>query len=174
MMSTRSNAQNEDFARWIWTLVIVGFFALQATLWFVAITLTARDPSFAVAPRYEQESESWDSLAARRQASQSLGWTLEFGLGAARPDGTADLQIVLLDRAGQGIDDAEIELAMFHCARAAERQQPVVRALGAGRYGADLQMARDGVWKLNGVVRRGAEEYFFDVKQRFDFRGGPK
>jgi nitrogen fixation protein FixH len=174
MTTARSNAQNEDLARWIWTLVIVGFFALQAVLWFVAITLTARDPSFAVAPRYEQESESWDAIAARRQASQALGWTLEFELGAARPDGTAELQIVLLDRAGQGIDDAQFELAMFHCARAAERQQPIVRALGAGRYGAELQMARDGVWKLNGVARRGAEEYHFDVKQRFDVDGGKK
>ena len=171
MAIAEPNERYEDLARWIWTLVIVGFFSVQAVIWLVAITLTARDPSFAVAPHYEQESANWDAIVARRQASSELGWTIEFTRGSLNSSQQSVLQIRLTDRAGQAVDGAQIEITLFHCARAAESQQPIVHDLGQGNYFAETQMDRSGLWKLSGVARRGDEEFYFERKQQFDGSG---
>lgn len=172
MAIVRANERNEDLARWIWTLVIVGFFAIQAVIWFVAITLTMSDPSFAVAPGYEQTAERWDALVAERESSRALGWTIELFAVAPETGGMPELRLRLVDRNGQPINDAQIELSLFHCARAAEVQEPEVRFLKSGLYAADAKLARSGFWKIRGTARRGDERFSFDQKQRVDVTGG--
>jgi nitrogen fixation protein FixH len=174
MTVAQANPQHEELARWVWTLGIVGFFALQAILWLVAITLTLRDPSFAVAPQYEQQAEQWDALMAKRRASEALGWTMQFVAGASEPSGESQLRIRLVDRAGNPVDGADFQLRLFHCARADEVQNPNVCSVGNGWYVATAHLSRSGVWKLVGCVEHRTEAFYFDRKERFDVSGSTR
>lgn len=167
MPATQANASNEDLARWIWTMAIIGFFAVQASLWLVAITLTFRDPSFAVTDQYEQKGQEWDAIAARQIASQKLGWSLEFYETPGGDGKNAGIQIRLIDRVGRPVSGASIELSVFHCARASEVQTPPVRDIGDGVYLANARIDRRGKWKLSGVARLDETEFWFDRKQEF-------
>jgi nitrogen fixation protein FixH len=180
-LPTGTASQGEGLARLVWTLAIVSFFALQAMLWLVAIALTATDPSFAVPPNYERESENWNAVIERRKVSRELGWRLEFqwdGLAGAegpkspgRGERSGVLLIRVVDRDGQPVTDANVELELFHCARAAERQYAQVTALDNGSYAAAPRIDRGGWWRLSGVVRRGGDEFYFDQRQQFDVPG---
>ncbi|MCE2792876.1 MAG: hypothetical protein LW697_10550 [Blastopirellula sp.] len=59
-------AQREATARLLWTGGIIAFFAIQAVLWIVAITLTSQDPSHVVFEGYDQRALNW--------ADQNRGW----------------------------------------------------------------------------------------------------
>jgi nitrogen fixation protein FixH len=169
-----TNEQHEQLAQWFWTLGIVTFFALQAVLWLVAITLTLRDPSFAVAPQYEQQAEQWDAIVAKRRASAALGWDVQFVAQSNQSSGKPDLRFRLIGRDGQPLNGADVQLRMFHCARAAEVQHPAVQGIGDGWYVANIDLDRPGFWKLIGSVAHGGQEYCIDRKERFDISGNQR
>jgi nitrogen fixation protein FixH len=166
--------RNEQLAQWLWTMGIVGFFALQAILWMVAITLTLRDPSFAVAQHYEQQAEQWDAVVAERRASDDLGWTIEFSQTAGEPHGWKEVRMHLVDRLGAPINGAIVQLRMFHCARAAEVQQPTVHELGNGWYAIEANINKAGNWKLVGSIRSGVDKFCLERKVWLESGGGPQ
>ena len=68
------SGMGEATARLLWTGGIIAFFAIQAVLWIVAITLTSQDPSHVVFEGYDQRALNWDSWQQSMRASAALGW----------------------------------------------------------------------------------------------------
>jgi nitrogen fixation protein FixH len=155
--------QKEKLAQWLWTGGIIAFFAIQAVIWAVAITMTANDKSHAIVADYEKSSLSWDQSQAILKQSQSLGWQTELMVGSIGSlTGEREIRLQLLDRAGQPIEVAEINLQVFHYAQAAIVYQVRLLPQGAGVYSGKLQMQRSGYWRFSGVIDHPDGQFIFN------------
>lgn len=153
-------AQRETTARMLWTGGIIGFFAIQAILWTVAITLTSQDPSHLVLEGYDQRALNWDSWQETLRASAALGWRSELEIGPAGSlDGRRDLLLRLLDRSGQPIDGAAVQLKLFHRARAAEAELLTLREALPGEYVGTFRPQHSGTWTFELSAERKGLEY---------------
>lgn len=158
-------AQREAIARMLWTGGIIAFFAIQAVLWTVAITLTSQDPSHVVLEGYDQRSLNWDSWQETVRASAALGWKAELQIGnTADVMGQRDLTLRLADRSGQAISNAMVELKLFHRARAAEAETLSLQELLPGEYVTSFRPQHAGTWKFEVTTIRGTDQ-FLDVLQ---------
>lgn len=161
-----SLVQREAAARLLWTTGIIGFFLIQAVLWVVAITLTHRDPSHAVLAGYDARALSWDEHRARLRASEALGWQPQLSTWASDdPLGRQVLQVELKDRDQQPISGAEIEVAAFHRARAAERQVLTLEELQPGVYESRFAPRQSGGWQFDLTAARDSEHFAVSLRQ---------
>lgn len=108
----------------------------------------ARDPSFAVEPAYYEKAVRWDEIQAERQSSAKLGWSVEARLGAEA------LRVELRDEQGLPVVDAEVELEVFHNARAKERLLSPATPSESG-YELPGPFDRPGLWVVRVRARRG-------------------
>jgi nitrogen fixation protein FixH len=162
---TRENA--EKWARRRWLTFIVGLFVCQAGLWAFAITVVAGDTSHAIVSDYDQRALDWDRHMQRRQRSAALGWGASIVVEPAVLDGGQRMVVVeLTDARGRPIDDAEVELTLFHQARASQRSSVVLRSDGTGRYRGVASIDRDGKWRFELLARSGADELVLERTQR--------
>lgn len=154
---SRPSGSAEAWARRRWLTFILAIFVAQAALWVVALWLVSDDPSHAIVSDYDERALRWDEHLRKRQASAALGWSADLAVdadaGTERP-----LLVTLTDAEGQPISDAEVELTLFHQARAAERTTVSAASVGEGRYVATVPMARPGKWRIELVARRGEAE----------------
>ena len=147
----------ETRARRRWMAFVVGIFVSQAALWAFAITLVASDESHAIVSDYDERALEWDDHVRRRKDSAALGWSAVVELEPTS-DETPLLVVELADAHAQPIADAEVEVTLFHQARAAERTRLSLLPDGAGRYASLAPMTRSGKWRLELQARRGNDE----------------
>jgi nitrogen fixation protein FixH len=102
----------------------------------------------------EQPYETGLRYDADRAARASLGWTARVDDGPAA--GPSRVRFTLWDGAGAPLDDAEVTVAATRPETSRDRVTSPARALGAGRYEADLVFAAAGPWELAVDVKRGA------------------
>jgi nitrogen fixation protein FixH len=158
-------AQREATARLLWTGGIIAFFVIQAVLWTVAITLTSQDPSHVVLEGYDQRALNWDSWQETVRASAALGWKAELQIGeSANVTGQRDLTLRLVDRNGQPVSAAAIDLKLFHRARAAEAETFRLQELLPGEYVTSFRPQHAGIWKFEITATKGTDK-FLDVIQ---------
>jgi hypothetical protein len=150
----------------LWTAGIIGFFSLQALLWTVAIWLTARDPSFAVHPNYEARAEGWDAVVRTTRASELLGWKLSIVAPAERSNDEVAIVLSLADENGQPVSGADIEVRLFHQARAGHVQQLRAMESTPGSYGVSAILDRPGLWRFVGQAHRGESLFLIDQTER--------
>ncbi len=164
---TGEMAARERRAQWLWTGGIIGFFAIQAVLWAIAITMTSNDPSHAVIEDYDTRAIGWDSYHAEIVASQKLGWVAAISLRPVENRaGEVTVQIDVRDATGAPVDDATVAVDMFHCGRAAEKFSVALSGQGAGGYVGSVRLAHPGKWQFDVRADRG-EDHFFE-SQRHD------
>jgi nitrogen fixation protein FixH len=141
-----------------WPIAIVGIIALHATAMVTVIAIATHNPSFSVEPDHYQKALGWDRLAARKQASDLLGWkaevTTDAQLDSAR---TRRLECRIVDREGNPVTGATVTLLAFPHARGEERVHLGLREAGAGVYAARASMARSGLWELRLSALRGPD-----------------
>lgn len=158
-------AQREATARLLWTGGIVAFFAIQAVLWIVAITLTSQDPSHVVFEGYDQRALNWDSWQESMRASAALGWQTRIEVGnRADVSGERELRLKLVDRSGQPVSGAVVELKLYHRARAAEAETVLLRELLPGEYITSFRVQQAGNWNFEVTATREAEKFFAELK----------
>ena len=141
-----------------WPIAIVGIIALHATAMVAVIAIAIRNPSFSVEPDHYQKALGWDRLAARRQASDLLGWkaevTTDMQLDGAR---TRGLACRIVDREGKPVTGATVAILAFPHARGEERVRMDLREAEAGVYAVRAPMARPGLWELRLSALRGPD-----------------
>ena len=141
-----------------WPIAIVGIIALHATGMVAVTAIATRNPSFSVEPDHYQKALGWDRLAARRQASDLLGWkaevTTETQLDSAR---TRRLECRIVDREGKPVTGASVAILAFPHARGEERVHLDLREAEAGVYDVRAPMARPGLWELRLSALRGPD-----------------
>ncbi len=158
-----TNAANEPLAFLSWGAFILFFFALQAVLWSVAITVTASDTSHAVVSGYDQEALRWDQTVAQQQASDALGWSAELKIdGSSDVPGDRKLVVVIIDASGAPLAGATVEVLAFHKARAARGQQLELKEIAPGIYSARLKVQHQGNWKIKGTASLAGSRLLFE------------
>jgi nitrogen fixation protein FixH len=141
-----------------WPIAIVGILGLHATGMVIVIAIATRNPSFSVEPDHYRKALGWDKLAARKQASELLGWkaevTTDAQLDSAR---TRHLECRIVDPEGKPIAGATVSIMAFPHARGEERVHMDLRESDPGVYGVRAPMARPGLWELRLSALRGPD-----------------
>jgi nitrogen fixation protein FixH len=141
-----------------WPIAIVGIIALHAAGMLAVIAIATRNPSFSVEPDHYQKALGWDRLAARKQASELLGWKAEVTTDTALDSaGTRRLECRLWDRDGKPVTGSTVTILGFPHARGDERIRMELRESEAGLYTARTAMARPGLWELRLSALRGPD-----------------
>jgi nitrogen fixation protein FixH len=142
--------------------LIVGLLLLQILMSAVAIFLATSDDSTAIEHNYGAKSLEWDQAMAAKRASESLGWITTIDVPQT-PDlyGHRKLRIVLHDREGIAVDNATVQLRLFHHAHASHVQELALTPVpnDPGAYVADVTMRRGGLWEFRITAKRGSDEY---------------
>ena len=143
----------ERTAQFGWTVFILMFFCIQAVIWSVAISITARDTSHAVVDGYDEQALNWDEVKKARQQSAALGWGAEFKINSvADVRGERAISLMINDRNGDPISKAQLQVSAFHRGTAAERQDIDFKEVGPGVYTSRIQINRFGKWCFSGTV----------------------
>ena len=159
-------------AAWRWGGLVVAFLAGQIAVGVVAVVLATGDPSFAVVPDYHEKAMRWDDAVRAQAASDQLGWRADI-IASASPDlqGNRTLVVTLRDRHGEAVDDAVVRVRAFHHARAGEPVAGECRPHGGGGYSCVLPMNRLGLWQVELVATRDADERFL-LSETLEMRAG--
>jgi nitrogen fixation protein FixH len=141
-----------------WPIAIVGIITLHAAGLIAVIAIATRNPSFSVEPDHYQKALGWDRLAARKQASELLGWKAEV-TSAAELDGakTRRLACRLQDSEGKPVTGSTVTILGFPHARGEERVRMDLRETEPGLYTGRVPMARAGLWELRLSALRGPD-----------------
>lgn len=168
--TTKLTAQDERRlarrAAWFWGTLVVTFLGMQVAIGAVAIVLATGDPSVAVVPDYYQKALDWDKSMEAQRVSDLLGWTANIQIGEPLDQtGQRYLSVRVLDSAGNGVDDLQGKMRLFHHARAMDIQEVYLEFLGSGVYRGKCLMERDGYWdaELKFAGKEDAER-FLDVQ----------
>lgn len=145
-------------AAWFWGALVVGLLGTQVLVGVGSVMIAIADPSASVVPDYYQKALAWDDEMARRAASEALGWEAEIDVSeGADLLGQRTLVLTLTDRDGRPLDGADVELRLFHHARASDPQRVELRGHGSGRYSGTAVMRRAGLWQVDLAATRGLE-----------------
>jgi hypothetical protein len=149
----------------VWIGIVVALLAMSVTGHAVLLFSAIYDPSFAIEPDYERKAANWDEIQRLKRQSAELGWTVSLGTTPGRQRGDVDLRLQLVDRLGDPITDATVELDAFHNARAGRilRGHPVHQADGV--YEETLPARRSGVWEFRLNITRGEEVYVGTIRK---------
>lgn len=165
MQTKQANVANETLSQYVWASLIIGFFAVQAIVWMVAITLTANDNSQAIVAGYDEKALKWDEQRAEKSASDSLGWSAVFGIVDQEEYGSLrQVTLHLVDRHQKEVAGANAELRIFHCGHAAIVQvQPLVES-SPGFYLATFKMEFAGNWDFALIATRDNERFLANAR----------
>jgi nitrogen fixation protein FixH len=139
--------------------MLVGFLLISVGANIYLVIRATNDPSFAVEPDYYAKAVDWDELQAQRVASERLGWEAAITLGAG------ELTVTLTDRAGIPVDDARVEVEVFHNARAQDRIIEQLEPVGPGRYTLTRTFARSGLWEIRLSAVRDADRFVYTTME---------
>ena len=132
----------------LWPAAMIAVLALTVIANLAVLGL-AHDPDAAIVePDAYPKAVAWDSTAARRDASDALGWTAVAAIGAGAGGGAgANVQVTIVDRDGRPVDGARVTVEAIHN-REIRRPSAVLAARGDGAYAADMPLPRAGLWEL--------------------------
>lgn len=126
------------------------------------------DPAFFVEKDYYKKAVAWDGTQAERRASDQLGWQLRLGPAGQQamtlPLGQP-LRIVVQDRAGQPVANAEVGVLAFHNARAGQQWTATATTDATGAANLALGWHKPGLHELQLRVTRG-NDVFLQTVQR--------
>lgn len=148
---------------WFWAMVPVILLATTAVSVICVARIALDDPGFSVEKDYYKKSSRFDAEQRERASSLALGWHLQSELTVTGKSG--QVVVTLRDRDGQPMSGASLTAEAFAVSRGNLRQSLAFQETTAGRYQADMQNGRPGLWELRFVVQRGAERFTVTQKQ---------
>jgi nitrogen fixation protein FixH len=161
--------RRERIAICLWTSLILMFFVLQAILWTVAISVTARDASHAVVAGYDEQALHWDEVKKLRKDSVALGWDAEIQVDTSGDiRGNRVITLSLKDRNQTPLENARVELNAFHRGRAAEKQNLTLAQVGPGVYSTTLLVRNSGQWQFTGTAVSNDRQFLIEQRISLD------
>lgn len=98
------------------------------------------------------EGANYNAAIAAARAQDARGW--QAALTFTNPQGlTGVVALVLHDREGRPLDGADVTAAFIRPTSAGADQVFPLRALGDGRYQADVMLRLPGIWDLRLIAR---------------------
>lgn len=146
-------------------LMIIGFFSVNLTLWFVAISLTNGDKSHGMDRRYLEET-SVKNYAELEKKSQLLGWSVssdvKFPENREKP---ATWILTLKDADKKHLSKATIKVDAFQNASSADVQVLEMKEVSPGVYQQQLKIRRPGKWRFWIKATKDKQVYYCDHQQ---------
>ncbi len=142
-----------------WIGMVVGLLSMSVIIHGIAIIIAVSDPSFALEPDYEQKARDWDSIQLQQQTSKQLGWTVDLDTSPVGEFGDVLVQLSVFDKWGKPILDGEVNIDMFHNARAKNIFRAELEHISDGLYTAVLPLRRSGVWEFRLTIKRDDDLY---------------
>lgn len=143
----------------LWPGMVFALIALNFGV--VAVTVyasRAAGSSFAVEPRYDQKALHWDEYVSRRAIERQLGWSVILdSVDAGR------VRVRVLDRDGNPITGARVEIEAFHHARAGRRLTATLAESAQSGYEGALAVDTAGLWQFSITVRRAGDTFTTDI-----------
>jgi nitrogen fixation protein FixH len=150
----------------LWPAAMIAVLALTVIANFAVLRL-AHDPDAAIVePDAYPKAVAWDSTAARRDASDALGWTAVATIGAIEGAGEAAraaVRVIIVDHDGLPIDGARVTVEAIHN-REIRRPSAALAARGDGAYEASMPLPRAGLWELRVHADRAAAHFTTSVR----------
>ena len=165
-------AATEGKRGWYWPALLVALLLLPVGANGYLMLRANNDPSFFIEKDYYKKAVAWDQHQAEARRSAELGWHLDLkpdpaavGLGSA-------FMARLLDRAGQPVVGAHLQLSAVRIARSAEVFQAALRETEPGHYSFSLPLRAAGLYEWRVSAQRGAEVYSATLRKDVALRGG--
>jgi len=134
-----------------WILAIVGLLVANMIA-MVILAVVANNGTNQVIPDYYAKATHYDDEMARSAASQALGWQVVVAI-------THDaIDVAVSDAAGKPLEGAEVRVAGYQRAHAADLLDQVLASAGAGHYRA-ASPERAGWYDLTVLVTSGGAHY---------------
>ncbi|MCA9136377.1 MAG: FixH family protein [Planctomycetales bacterium] len=159
----------EKRAKRFWIALVLFLFVIQCTIMGLVMHLAIGDPSSAVVPDYHNRALNWDKSRRTHEAVGRLGWTIQFSASdVADGRGMRAIELVIVDRSGNAIDDLLINGKLYHHARAGDVSSVQLKSVGQGKYMALVPAERSGLWQLeldiNGAAEPVAHSVTFEIE----------
>ncbi|QDV42718.1 FixH [Stieleria neptunia] len=153
-----SNETAERRAKRFWIALVVFLFLIQSTIMGLVMHLAIGDPSAAVVPDYHNRALNWDATRRTLEAADRLGWSVTFEASdVADGRGMRALELKMVDRDGQPLNDLVVSGKLYHHARAGDVHPITLKSVGDGKYLALAPAARSGIWQLELKIDGGSE-----------------
>lgn len=164
----------ETRARRRWVALILGLFVAQIGLWIGAIAFVSGDRSHAVVEDYDRAAVDWDARRRLEQASAATGWHAAVAIDPQPEAGDRRrVSVRLSDALGHDVAGAEVEVVLFHQARASEAQALALAPAPSGAYEGLADVARPGKWKVRVHATRAADRFTSTHVHELRFGGAP-
>ena len=153
----RAKAEPEGRSGWIPWAFVAFFGVVLATnavmLWLAFTTWTGIETENAY-----QKGLAYNRALAAAKAQDALGWWVELDI-AAEGERTARLELMLADRHGDLIEDAQVSAAFVRPTHEGHDLELAVPHFHAGLYRAEAALPLAGVWELNLLAQSGGDTY---------------
>lgn len=160
MTTLAAQLTTEARARRRWVALILGLFVAQIGLWIGAIAFVSGDRSHAVVDDYDRAAVDWDERRRLEQASAATGWHAAVAIDPDPQSGDRRrVSVRLSDTAGHDVAGAEVEVVLFHQARASEAQSVALAPGPSGAYEGLARITRPGKWKVRVQATRAADRF---------------
>ncbi len=145
----------------LWPLMPVALLGLVIASQVVLVSNALKDGGAAVEEDYYKKAINWDAHMAQERTNQQLGWKLELDVKpttAATSARQVDLHVMLQDKQGALISDADVQVVAFPNAKSDHRfKQPLQRE--GGNYVIRMPVSRGGLWEFRFEVTRGQQRF---------------
>ena len=165
-MNTTTPKESRSLWAYVPALLLGSMLAGLGTLAYIATD----DPNFALEPNYYDKAVHWDQARAQAQKSAELGFTATATRFEVAPDGSAELELRVEDRACSAVQQAVVRAEAFPNAYAQHVERLTFRETAPGVYRATIARGVAGLWEVRVSVEQGPRR--FSTVLRTDARKG--
>jgi hypothetical protein len=149
-----------------WPLYLGGLLLMSVIANAVLVYVATRPDAPRPTVDYYEKSLDWDTDAALIEASQQLGWTVEYGIPGGpqySSDAPRPVDVVVTDPDGAGVVGLQGRLVAVRPADPALNQAGDLVELphAPGHYRTLLRLGAWGIWEFNLDAERGALRYVY-------------
>jgi nitrogen fixation protein FixH len=153
----RAQAKQVGRSDWIPSAFVAFFGVVFATnavmLWLAFTTWTGLETESAY-----QKGLAYNRTLAAAKAQDALGWQVDLDV-AAEGERLAGLELTLVDRYGDLIEDAQVMAAFVRPTHVGHDLELTVPHVHGGVYRTEAELPLAGVWQLNLSARSGGDTY---------------
>ncbi|MEZ5824053.1 MAG: FixH family protein [Geminicoccaceae bacterium] len=144
--------------------LFVGFFGIVVAVNVTMIFIAGRSWTGLTTHGAYEKGLAYNENLDAAQSQEELGWSILFTTELV--DGLdGKLAIVLRDRDGKPIDDADIEVSFERPTHEGFDFTVIPDGTGEGRYEAEFTAGLSGAWNVHTVVRRGQSVFIHDSRE---------
>lgn len=146
--------------RIMWPGIIFIILGASVIVHGVMLYVVNTDATFAVDDRYRARTDPWWEAVDRAGTERKTGWsaTLEM-VPSDSIEEMMRLTVRLTDRHGAAVENARVEMRLFHRGRAGEVLPATLEASGGGRYVTLLRLDPPGMWKATALITRDEQTF---------------